>query len=121
MAQQEEKKYLSESGLLRLIELIKSGFAALTHKHKLEDIEDYVVDTELSSTSTNPVENRVISTELNVITDIVDELESAIEKIDMTNYYTKAEVNNLEFITVDDIDAICNTSIQLASEEGVVF
>lgn len=67
MAQQEEKKYLSESGLLRLVELIKSGFAKLTHSHTLEDITDYKVDTELSIESTNTVQNKIITVEINRI------------------------------------------------------
>jgi hypothetical protein len=30
-------------------------------------------------------------------------------------YYTKTEIDNMEFVTVEDIDTICGTSIQMAS------
>ena len=36
-------------------------------------------------------------------------------------YYTKAQIDAMEFITVADIDTICGTTIQVASDEGVVF
>lgn len=39
---------------------------------------------------------------------------------DLSNYYTKAQIDNMEFITVADIDAICNMTIEVA-DEGVVF
>jgi hypothetical protein len=35
---------------------------------------------------------------------------------DLSNYYTKTEIDDMEFITVADIDAICGTNIQMASE-----
>lgn len=41
---------------------------------------------------------------------------SDIGDIDLTNYYTKTEIDNLELITVEDIDTICGATIQLASE-----
>ena len=70
---QEEKKYLSESGLLRLVELIKSGFAKLTHSHTLEDITDYELDNSLSTESTNPVQNKIITVEINRINEALSE------------------------------------------------
>ena len=36
-------------------------------------------------------------------------------------YYTKSEFDSMELISVDDIDAICGTSIQVASASGVTF
>lgn len=41
---------------------------------------------------------------------------SDIGDIDLTNYYTKTEIDNLELITVKDIDTICGATIQSASE-----
>lgn len=35
--------------------------------------------------------------------------------------YTKTEIDNMELITVDDIDTICGATIQVASAEGVTF
>jgi hypothetical protein len=37
------------------------------------------------------------------------------------NAYTKTEIDNLELITVADIDAICGTTIQVASASEVTF
>lgn len=36
-------------------------------------------------------------------------------------YYTKSEINNLELITVSDIDTICGSTIEIASDSGVTF
>ena len=44
---------------------------------------------------------------------------SLANKANKTDVYTKTEVNNLELITVDDIDTICGGSIQYA--EDVMF
>ena len=57
---QEENKYLGESGLKKLIEMIKAGFAKITHSHTLSDITDYTVDSEILSDSENPVQNKVV-------------------------------------------------------------
>ena len=35
--------------------------------------------------------------------------------------YSKTEINNMAFITVDDIDAICGTTIQVATASEVTF
>jgi hypothetical protein len=37
------------------------------------------------------------------------------------NYYTKSEIENLKLITVDDIDAICGTIMQVATASEVMF
>lgn len=63
----EENKYLGESGLLSLVEEIKSRFSKLIHSHTLEDITDFKVDTELSIESTNTVQNKIITVEINRI------------------------------------------------------
>ena len=55
-----EKKYLDSGGLIRLIANLINKFALKTHSHTVSDISDYVVDSELSPTSTNPVENSTI-------------------------------------------------------------
>ena len=43
-------------------------------------------------------------------------LKSDLENINLNAYYTKTEIDNYELITVEDIDAICGTNIQMASE-----
>ena len=56
-----EKKYVGSEALIRLVAQLKAGFASLTHTHTISDITDYTVDSSLSSTSTNPVQNKVVN------------------------------------------------------------
>lgn len=64
---------------------------------------------------------------INENTDAIDALETvATSKADKDHthddrYYTEAEIDAMVFITVDDIDTICGTTIELASDSGVVF
>ena len=58
------KRYLGESGLQKLIEMIKAGYAKLVHSHTISDITDYTVDSEILSDSKNPVQNKVIKAAL---------------------------------------------------------
>lgn len=77
-----EKKYVGAEALIRLVAQLKTGFASMVHKHKIKDIEDYVVDVALSDTSTNPVENKAIKAEFQAITNI---LTSKADVSDLTN------------------------------------
>ena len=61
---QEQHNFLDELGLGRVIDYIKTKFASLSHSHKLSEITDYTVDSSMSSTSTNPVQNKVINSAL---------------------------------------------------------
>ena len=103
------KKYISLSRLSTFLDNLKNTFALLSHTHKLSDISDYTVDTALSSTSSNPVENKAIDAEFEAISDAMGALEFAVDT-KFSDYYTKAEIDSMEFITVDDIDAICNSA-----------
>lgn len=62
----QETKYLGKLGLPQLIEEIKSGFAKLVHTHKLSEITDYTVDSEIKSDSENPVQNMVVKEALDL-------------------------------------------------------
>jgi len=55
------KKYLTLDSLAYFIAKLRNNFAAISHKHDIEDITDYAIDTELSSDSTGPVQNKVIN------------------------------------------------------------
>lgn len=61
---QEQHNFLDELGLGRVIDYIKTKFASLSHSHKLSEITDYTVDSAMSSTSINPVQNKVINSAL---------------------------------------------------------
>ena len=54
-----------------------------------------VVDSELSTTSTNPVQNKVVTTELNKKTEYVEDSIASGTPNPLANYYTKSETNDL--------------------------
>jgi hypothetical protein len=64
-------------------------------------------------------------TELNYMTGVTSsvqaQLDSKASADSLSNYYTKSEIDGMELITVDDIDAICGGMIQMAHAKGVVF
>ena len=105
------KKYVSLSKLSTFLDNLKSTFASLGHSHSLSDITDYKVDSQLSPTSTNPVQNKVLDAEFDTIGKSFSAIESAlddkVDTSDMSNYYTKTDIDSLEIITIQDIDAIC--------------
>lgn len=63
------ERFLNKDGLTRLAANIIVRFAPKIHSHTISEIDDYIVDDELSSDSTNPVANNVIKDKF----DIVDE------------------------------------------------
>lgn len=80
------KNYANIDTLRSFLDNLKATFAPKSHKHTISELTDYVVDTELSSTSTNPVQNNVVTAEFNAISDTIDDLELAIdEKADITD------------------------------------
>ena len=129
------KKYASLSTLATFLDNIKLKFAALTHTHKLSDLTDYTVDSELSSTSTNPVQNKVIDAEFEAVSEAMNVLDAAIDgKLNASDYVVdselsststnpvqnsviKAELDTIKTaITTTEIDEICGASIVAASE-----
>lgn len=75
------KKYISLSKLATFLDNLKDIFANITHTHKISDISDYTVDAELSSTSSNPVQNKIIDAEFDAIGDAMGALELAIDNV----------------------------------------
>lgn len=118
-----QKKYASLGTLSIFLENLKNMFAKLGHTHTVSEITDYEVDAELSATSTNPVQNKVIDAEFEAVNTAMGALETAIDgKADVTHehndvYYTKSEIDNMEFITPDDIDTICGNTIEVDNGE----
>ena len=93
----ETKKFAGLESLQAFLDGCKTLFASITHKHTISDIEDYNVDTELSSTSENPVQNKVISAELNVIADTVEALENVVDnKSDADHTHTIESIDGLQ-------------------------
>ena len=95
------KKYVSLSKLSTFLNNLKTTFATIVHTHKIADITDYVIDTEMSSTSTNPVQNKVIDAEFDAIADAMGALETTIDsKADSVHnhddiYYTQTQSDEL--------------------------
>lgn len=94
-----QKKYVSLSKLSTFLDNLFGTFASLSHKHTISDISDYTVDTTLSSTSTNPVQNKVIDAEFDAMVEAMGALETAIDgKADASHthddrYYTETEID----------------------------
>lgn len=57
-------KYLNFDGLSHFLSKLRGVFSVVGHTHTKSEITDYVVDSAMSSTSTNPVQNKVINTAL---------------------------------------------------------
>lgn len=117
-----QKKYVSLSRLSTFLDNLKTTFSSLGHKHKLSDITDYTVDSTLSSTSTNPVQNNVIKASLDekvpntrTVNGKALSTDIALSASDV-DAYTKTEIDSMEFITTSDIDEICGSSIVNANE-----
>ena len=102
-----QKKYISLSKLSTFLDNLKTTFASIIHKHTLSDITDYKVDSDLSSTSTNPVQNKVINAEFDAVSEAMGALETAIDgKSDISHnhddrYYTESEINT-KVATIND-------------------
>lgn len=100
-----EKKYASLESLQSFLENIKTAFAKKSHTHTVSDISDIeniidiAVDTELSSTSNNPVANSTLNAEFDAISEAMNVLEAAIDdKADSGHthddrYYTETEID----------------------------
>lgn len=71
-----QKQYLSLTGLKQffnnLKDMLEGTFSALGHKHRIEDIEDLTIDSELSDASTNPIQNKVISEAMLLLGEEID-------------------------------------------------
>lgn len=91
------KKYVSLSKLSTFLDNLGDKFAELTHKHTLSDITDYVVDSELSPTSVNPVQNKAINAEFDAISDAFGALESVVDnKSNIGHTHTVSEITDLD-------------------------
>ena len=99
-------KYVSPNKLSVFLENLKNVFSPLVHTHKISEIVDYTVDSELSSTSNNPVANSVINDEFDAISNAMGALELAID--------SKADSNHNHD---DSYDAIGSAEDALSSSK----
>lgn len=92
------KKYVSLSRLSKFLDNLKDTFSALSHEHTVSEITDYTVDTELSPTSTNPVQNKVLDAEFEAISQALNIYDQALnDKADAI--HTHAELSYMDGVT----------------------
>ena len=101
------KKYVSLNKLSLFLDNLKDVFAILYHTHVQSEITDLIIDNEISSTSTNLVENRAISSALETV------------KEEVKNY-TDTEVANLVDSAPDTLNTLGELATALQENEGVV-
>lgn len=88
-----KNKYLDLTGLNRFLTKLKTLFATVTHTHKIADVTDFAIDASLSSTSTNPVQNKAVKTALN----------SKMDLFSTKSYYANSTDGIAYTVTVPDI------------------
>lgn len=104
-----QKTYVSLSKLSTFLDNLKKTFASSSHKHTVSDITDYVVDSSLSSTSTNPIQNKVLNEEFDSIATAMNALETAIDsKADSSHNHSITDIK--EITTTNTIFEECTTT-----------
>lgn len=104
-----KKKYVSLSKLSTFLDNLKNVFALKNHVHPTSDISDFVIDSELSSTSTNPVQNKVIDAEFEAVSQAMNALDLAIDsKADASHPHAISEVTDLQ-VALDGKSDIAHT------------
>lgn len=73
------KKYVSLTRLSNFLDNIKAKYSQIGHKHTISEITDYTVDSALSSTSTNSVQNKVLDAEFDSVATAMAVLEDSID------------------------------------------
>lgn len=69
-----QRKFADDNTISRLVYNIKNFFAPLSHSHTKSEITDFTVDEQLSSTSANPVQNKVINS-------VIEDLRNTLTKL----------------------------------------
>lgn len=77
----QQKAYAGPNSLASFLTRIEKFFAKIEHKHSIEDISDYTVDSDFSTTSENPVQNKVITNALLTVATEMDEMDSKINNL----------------------------------------
>lgn len=120
------KKYVSLARLSDFLDNIKEKYSQIGHKHSLSDLTDYEVDTELSSTSTNPVQNKALDAEFEAIGDAMGALELAIDAIivptklsELTNDSNFALKSEIPSVPVKSVNSKTGAVVLSASDVGL--
>jgi len=87
-----QNKYLDLLGLSFLIRQFKGLFSKIDHTHTKSEITDYIVDSVISSTSSNPIENKAVFASLE---------EKALKTTKINDYPLVENIN----LTYEDVGA----------------
>jgi hypothetical protein len=108
-----QKKYISLNKLQTFLDNLRDTFASLVHSHKLSDISDFSIDSALSSTSTNPVQNKVLDAEFEAISEALNVYDIALDdKANITHTHEIEDINNLQN-TIDTINDVITQKYQV--------
>lgn len=120
-----QKKYVSLTRLSNFLDNLKTKFSELGHKHTISDITDFAVDSSLSSTSTNPVQNKVLDAEFDAISQGMGALEQAIDdKLNISDYVVDTELTSFSNNPVankavnDGINLVYETMFSITDEKA---
>lgn len=120
----QEKRYLGESGLQTLVDLIKAGYAKMVHSHTLSEITDYTVDSEIKSDSENPVQNQVVKEALDLRVPVVRTVNGKTLEADINLSASDVGTMTSEEITIEldtKADAIGVAYIDIEDNENVEY
>ena len=110
-----QKKYVSLSKLGTFLDNLTTKFATLIHSHTISDITDYTVDSELSTTSTNPIANNTVNAEFDAVGDAMGALELAID----THTHVVSDITNLT-VSADELNFVSGITSNIQNQLDVL-
>ena len=87
-----QKKYVSIIRLSNFLDNIKAKYSQIGHKHTISELTDYKIDTVLSSTSTNSVQNKVIDAEFKDMSTVLNDI--AAGKANATHAHAASDIKS---------------------------
>lgn len=125
-----QKNYVSLNRLSDFLDGLKNKFAAIAHKHTIADITDYTVDDALSSTSANPVQNKVINEEFEAVATAMNALDLAIDvktdeayvdaKVDASIAEVKIDSSNKDAVVLYEAQAYTDAAIANSISQPII-
>lgn len=94
--------------LIDTLQAAVDGKAASTHTHAISEVTNLQSTLDSKVPATRTVNGKALSSNITLSASDV-------------NAYTKSEIDNLELITIDDIDTICGGAIQVATLSNEVM
>lgn len=85
-------KYVGEYIISYVIGKCKETFALKTHKHTVSELTDYNVDSQLSSTSDNPISNKTVNENFETISSTLSGLQNKLDE----HKHEISDVNELQ-------------------------